>query len=114
MPLPRKVHVGALTYRVTDDRSTLLETCRAESIDVVGHTDHNRALIVLDATQAPCQRRDSLLHEVLHTIAETTGLAFEWGTEREEQIVRRLAPVVLAVLRANPQLVAYLTDTDDG
>lgn len=107
--LPPVLHVGALVYTVTTDRQVWLEASVRESNEVYGFTDHLTASIVLDPKQADSVRRDTLLHEVIHCCNETSGLAAELGSEWDERIARRLTPVLLATLRDNPRLVAYLT-----
>lgn len=109
MKLPPTLKVGALEYRLTDDPVELLQRCRANSEDLLGHCDRRQLVINIDDSQAPGQRRDSLLHEALHGVTDIVGLAAEWGGEREETIVARLTPALLALLRDNPKLVAYLT-----
>lgn len=57
--------------------------------------------------------RDTLLHEVLHAIIgvstmEIFHLDGGHGGPDEEKIVGQLAPLLLAVLRDNPELVAAL------
>jgi hypothetical protein len=109
---PRAIRVGPLVYTVSEDRTQLLEAVRAEQSGLLGITDHSAATITLDKRQAPCMKRDTLLHEVLHCLTQTTGIADELG-DNEEGVVRRLAPALLGVLRDNAKLVAYLTDKGD-
>jgi hypothetical protein len=52
-----------------------------------------------------------LVHEVLHTIFTFAGLDAELGEKKTERHVRRLAPIVLDVLRRNPDMLSYLVDT---
>lgn len=110
--LPTSVRVGALTYTLSDDRATLLERCAADASALFGQTDHNACTIIIDGRLAECQKRDTVLHEVTHVIVATVGLADEWGVDREEAVVRRMTPMLLSVLRDNPDLVAYLTAGD--
>lgn len=105
--LPKRLHIGALTYTVSDDKTRMLEACREQGTDLLGHTDHARATILLERKAADCVKRDTLLHEALHVITDTCGLAAEWG-EKDEGYIRRITPHLLAALRDNPELVAYL------
>lgn len=109
MPLPNKLKIGPYTYRVSQDRTEMLERCRTEATDLLGHIDHRHLTILIEPTQAETQKQDSLLHEALHAICEMTGLSAEWGEEREEATVRRLSPALLALLRDNPRTITYLT-----
>lgn len=109
MKPPRKIHVGPHTYRVVVDTAAM----NAESVDageaLVGRCCRRSQTIYVEPDQHPSQRRDTLLHEVLHAVASVTALESEWGDEREEEIVLRMTPALLDVLRRNPRLVAYLT-----
>jgi hypothetical protein len=53
--------------------------------------------------QCETQKRDTLLHEVLH------GVDNEMHCGLREPQIRRMATGLLAVLRHNPALVAFLT-----
>ena len=48
------------------------------------------------------------LHEVLHAIFEVTGDGRTLGDDVEEGLVTRTTPVLLGVLRENPELVEFL------
>jgi hypothetical protein len=108
--LPTELKAGALTYRISDNRDEMLAACRNELADLLGHTDRRRCVILIEPDQADCQKRDTLLHETLHIVADLAGLADEWGAKKEETTVSRLSPVLLQVLRDNPKLLAYLTE----
>lgn len=59
--------------------------------------------IAVDTEQGPDQLRDTLLHEVIHCCLGVLRL------EPDEGLVEALTPVLLDALRANPELVAWLT-----
>lgn len=54
------------------------------------------------------QQRDTLVHEILHAILGDVphGLS----DNKEERIVRCIAPMLLGVLRDNPDLVRFLRE----
>jgi hypothetical protein len=54
-------------------------------------------------------QREILLHEILHALLATSGVASEMGEKREEGLVRALSPWLLDLLQRNPRLVSYLT-----
>lgn len=60
-------------------------------------------------TSPPAAVAETLLHEILHCVTESAGINAELGEAEEEKLVRRVAPLLLDVLRRNPDLVAYLT-----
>ncbi len=109
MKLPGKVHVGPHTYRVICDTAAMNAECRDASEDLAGRCSHRTLTIHVDPDQARSQMRDTLLHEVLHAVANMTALDNEWGDEQEEEVILRLAPALLDVLRRNPRLVEFLT-----
>lgn len=108
--LPAVVEVGPYRYTVTSDELERLRIEHAEARQLSGRTDHDqlRIHVAMTADVAVDTRRDTLCHEVLHTLAFLSGLSAEWGSEKEEAVVRRLSPLLLDTLRRNPDLVAYL------
>lgn len=70
----------------------------------MGRTDVRNLRLLINADQHEMQLRDTLLHETLHACLHVQELGAE-----DEEFVRRLAPVLLDVLRSNPVLVAWLT-----
>lgn len=111
-PLPKAVHVGARRYAIVADQVALDRAQVKLRADLNGCTNNEQLVITLDATNHADVVKETLLHEVLHTITEYTGVDDDLGADDEEKVVNRLAPVLLDVLRRNPKLVAYLTDTD--
>jgi hypothetical protein len=63
--------------------------------------------IEIASYQCDHQKRDTLLHEVMHAVDH------EMDTDMKEEQIRRMATGLLAVLRQNPALVAFLT-ADNG
>lgn len=106
--LPAELIVGPNRYTVTGDELERLRTEHAERSQLDGHTDHGTLRLLVNTALAADQVRDTLLHETLHALAFLSGLSSEWGSEKEEAVVRRLSPLLLDVLRRNPDLVAYL------
>jgi hypothetical protein len=51
---------------------------------------------------------ETLLHETMHCIWSATALRGHAAEEHEEAIVTGLAPLLLEVLRRNPDLVEFL------
>ena len=73
-----------------------------------GHVNHHSLTIELQSDQAEAQKRDTLLHEVIHAIDFAVHL------ELKERHVHALAAGLLCVLRDNPELVERLTAPDAG
>ncbi len=75
----------------------------------MGLCDAKLQHIYIAADLGPDQARDTVLHEVIHALAKiTAAVGFLSGAE-EERIVMLLSPLLLDALRANPELVTYLT-----
>lgn len=108
--MPDGIQVGPHRYSVSCDRNALNAAGIAMSSDLLGHSDHKTLAITLADDLAPSAKRDTLLHEVLHAAFDQTSIAHDIGDKEEERLILRLSPVLLDVLRRNPELVAYLVD----
>lgn len=106
--MPKRIHIGSLTYRVTTDKASVDAACREEGTDLYGRTHHGRLTIALDPTTTDPKQREVLLHEALHCLTEKAGITAELGAQQEEKLVDRIAPLLLDLLRTNPALVDYL------
>lgn len=89
---PRKVVVGAHTYKV-----------RLSKIKQLGCCDYDTQVLKLRPGMEPDKDKEVLLHEVLHACGYPTLCG------KDEEFVDAIAPVLLQVMRDNPQLVEYLT-----
>ena len=100
---PRRLKVGPHRYAVECSTDLLFHGDRRGSTDV----DRHRIIVASDL--APSLTRETVLHELLHALWDTTPLRLEPISKREEDVVTALAPPLLDTLRRNPKLVAYLT-----
>lgn len=104
------VYINGKWYTIKDDPD--LDRDRS------GECSALHCVIRIGPDQTEQQRRDTVWHEVKHAIFFETGLNTEIEESEpkvtEEMIVRRTASMELAVLRENPDLVAYLTEDDDA
>ena len=97
MSIPAAVEILGKTYRV--------EQVEGEQRDYGEcYVDECR----IEVWSKPChdQKADTLLHEVLHAIDH------EMHCSMSEPQIRRMTTGTLAVLRRNPQLVAYLLGSE--
>ena len=101
MKPPRTVRVGPHIYSVTTEQ---------RHSDDYGETQIDRCEIRLAAKQGPSQRRETFLHECMHGTTSLAGLRVEWGEDRDESCVTRLAPILLDFLRRNPRAVEFLVE----
>lgn len=102
MPLPEEVFLGAAAYDVREKKR----------MDLLGETFNDDCLIEIKRKQGAACKRDTLLHECLHGIVWVSGGAklFDLSHDDEEKLVRLLTPWLLALIRDNPALIAYLTE----
>lgn len=110
MGLPAQIQVGAARYVVVAEQRLIDELSVEDRVDLNGQCDRRRLRIALRPGMAPDREAITVVHEVLHAITEMVGLTDRFDADQEEDIVSRLAPALLDVLRRNPQLVAYLAE----
>ena len=116
--IPSTVRIGSVTYTVTIDSDEWVRyEHKNQDTGFYGHTNHTTATILIDPESALDVARQTLWHEVIHALCETTMGSPDWRglgkekSEREEAVVRAFESPTLLVLRDNPELVAYLTAT---
>jgi len=100
MKLPKTLQVGPYTYRVEVVPDLLNEA--KESL--FGHADHAALVIRIGTTCPPGRLGTTLMHELLHAVAEMAG------TELPEEQVRTLAPALTDTLERNGLLAACWSD----
>lgn len=109
--MPARIQVGPFTYRVTSDWEDYARL--GEHPDTYGHTDHKALTITISPRLCYGSAADTLWHEVKHAVARTVGVLDD-AELKEEPWINATATMEWATLRANPDLVAYLTAEDDG
>jgi hypothetical protein len=109
--LVNQVQVGCYRYRIVCDETQLDRFSREDAADLTGRCDRRSLHIYVRPGMAADAEAETVLHEVLHAVCGATGLddAFADGTVTEEDLVGRLSPALLDLLRRNPKLVGYLT-----
>lgn len=102
VPLPSVIFLGAADYEVKEKKH----------FDLLGETLNDDALIKIKVKQAAATKRDTMLHEVLHAICWLSGYSHNNGLnhDSEEALVRTFTPWLLAALRDNPDLLAFLLE----
>ena len=103
---PKLIFLGAADYEVKQRK--MIDNNRG----LLGATDNEDTTIYIKRCQSPSSKRDTLLHEVLHALIWLSGYnhSTRLSFEKEERLVRSLAPWILAALRDNPELVRYLLE----
>ena len=103
--IPGQIRIGPHTYEIRHDPETAK---RVRAAGHAGNSEANQLLIQLDTDQPHTQLADTLIHEALHCAWSQTSLPAGLADE-EEAVVLALSPLLLGLLRDNPELVAYLT-----
>lgn len=117
--MPTTVQIGAVQFGITVDPDEWVKMEHSRQVKgYYGHTDCVSARIYVNPDCPTGVRRLTLWHEILHALAETVMGKPDWtqlGDDtdaREENVVRAWEHPTIAVLRDNPDLVAYMTGAD--
>lgn len=102
--IPQTVEIGPFTYDISIDPADI----DALGASLFAAIDPTSLLIALEPAQDQGQMRDSLLHEILHGTTFVAGLDVDIEPEVLEDVIRRMSPILLGVLRDNPDLVSFL------
>lgn len=108
--MPKTVKIGPYVYTVSRDEAALRQHEHNRNGGVRGCTDHQALTIFVGPDLAPGMQRQTLWHEVKHAIVDSMTMSFDKRTD--EDWIGRTSPSELAVLRANPDLVAFLLAED--
>jgi len=106
MKPPTKVKVSPFTVTISLDRTL------SRVVEASGSYQADMSMAVIDPGLELGQEQDTVLHELLHAIWRQTHLDTKYPDEdadsKGELIIQTLAPRLLALIRDNPKLVAYL------
>jgi hypothetical protein len=98
----RAVVIGPIRYAVRRVRRLFAD----DGTKLLGQIDYTACRIDLEAQAHPQTQRATLIHEILHGILTNAG-----ERDHDERLIDLLSYGLLDVLTANPELVAYLTET---
>lgn len=103
MKPPKVIFIGPHDYAVSMSKKKI-------DPNLFGETDNTNSEIHVHPNQSLQNKRDTLIHEILHAILFASGAkrVLGWSAEREEKVIRLLSPWLLAVLQDNPDLIDYL------
>lgn len=104
--MPKTIRVGPYVYDVATDEAWLRQQEHSRSGGLRGATDHQQLRIVVGPDMALGMQRQTLWHEVKHAVIEAMTMSND--KRSDEDWISRTAPGELAVLRNNPDLVAFL------
>jgi Zn-dependent peptidase ImmA (M78 family) len=106
MKAPKLVHVAPFDFAIRYNQELV------DTLGAMGMSSLRNQIVVVGTNQMPVCERDTVLHELLHMCVQQTPLfqnSEEWAAE-EERFVAAVTPRLLAMLRSNPKLVAYLVE----
>lgn len=109
MQIPRHIVVGPHRYTVTATEMAADRASVESKEKLLGRCDPANLQIVIRPGLPDSVLAEAVLHEVLHAIADVTGISNRLSADQEEEFVREIAPMLLDVLRRNPKLVECLT-----
>ncbi|OLT26528.1 hypothetical protein BJF83_20805 [Nocardiopsis sp. CNR-923] len=114
--VPDRVRVGHLHLQVLIDQGAIDAASEERDGPLSGYSDAEQQRIVLAPGAGPDFEAETLLHELLHMCLRVSGRdpnedAKAEVDDIEESTVNSMSGPLLAILRDNPDLVAYLTAT---
>lgn len=74
---------------------------------LLGSIDNDAQTMMLATHQGDDQLAETYLHEMLHGIFQKAGLPT--GNDEHEDVVNRVAPILLLAIRDNPRVLAFIT-----
>jgi hypothetical protein len=104
MTFPSKVLVAPFAYMLKF----------VSGLPDAGNCDADHERILIQEGMASGATRDTVLHELIHACFGQGWMIRLKNIDKdlEEELVEALAPRLLALLRDNPKLVAYLTEKE--
>jgi hypothetical protein len=123
--VPTSVKVIATRYKIRQRKdlqvtagsviSTVIDVNSGEvmhehdAVNVLGLTDPDVSLILLESEMGNDRFKVTLVHETLHAIFAEAGLRDLLAPDAEESIVKRVSPILYQVLKDNPRVYTFLT-----
>src|SRR5271157_3093979 len=98
--MPSTVKVGPHLYSIIRKPASALP-------DALGTCDFQLLQICIRQRMRRSKAQETLLHEILHSATHPTVNCSD--KRDDEEFVTAIAPVLLGVLKDNPDLVGYLT-----
>lgn len=99
MPIPKEIKVGSHIY-------TVIRLSGKEMGDDLGLCDFNENGIAIRKRLNLNKCQEILLHEILHTCTYPSLVS---KTVDDETFVDTVAPLLLQVIKDNPELIKFLT-----
>lgn len=113
--LPRTLKAGPFVYSVHTDQETYDKVCLEGMKELEASTSHVLMRIAFRPGRSASWTADSALHELLHIAFHLHGIALENVKDLpdlEEYIVSGMSPLLLMLLRDNPDYVAFIMNPE--
>lgn len=117
---PKTVKIGPTKWKIRTSKKAIRKLRLKLDIEdhLIGHTELKDLTIFIAYDIAPQVQRDTLIHELLHACFAIQGFPpmkdMDEKEDQEEWVVKNLTSVLHAVIRDNPELIAYLTLGDEN
>jgi len=105
--LPDHVLIGPYRYSIH-----LTQQVKPKAEGRIGRIMFRKLRIEISNRVSVGRQQETLLHEILHGLWETVGLPDGEKTS-DESVIKSLSPILLDTLRRNPDVLAYLLETDE-
>jgi hypothetical protein len=102
MKTPKKLLIGSKRYKIVSRPRAWGEENKA-----YGMIHYNKDLIEFDRGQNPEELVDTLIHEVLHAVAEEYNVKFK-SSQQEESVVSEFAHGLKDVFKNNPNFLHWM------
>ena len=108
--MPRRTRIMGQKFTVGVHKYLAVEhpVHPGQTLEVLGLCDNDAQMIALDPEQGPDKLRETYLHEHLHAMIGLAGMRDMLG-DNEEEVVKRISPILLQFLRDNPGVYTFLT-----
>lgn len=104
IPLPASLRIIGQTYAVS-----FMDEFTADAADALGLIDHTKLRIQIRAGMPTEKTLECLIHEAAHGI--TYAMHSDETEDDAEAIVDRFGRGFMALLRDNPELLQYITES---
>lgn len=108
LKIPKKIKIGYLTHKVVYGH---IKSSKKEDYRL-GETHSYKGIIKIAPANKTVEK-ETLLHEILHAALAVSGQTQFLTAKEEERIVSSLSPYIFQILRDNPILVSYLTESEN-
>lgn len=104
MKIPKKVKVGAYTYKVK------FSTDIGTEGNCYGSTHHSTEQIFIDPKYSIDKKNVTFIHELLHIVFEVAGLNHRWDKKdrealpTDEDVARETATLLYQVIKENKEI----------